>query len=70
MAFHPLGNSDVVVSDSIAFPSKSKRDAPFHRMAYDYSYADWDSLYDHLRIILWADIFKLSDSAAPNEFCE
>ena len=70
MAFPPLGNSDVVVSDSIAFPSKSKWDAPFHRIAYDYSYADWDSLCDHLRIVLWADIFKLSDSAAPNEFCK
>ena len=70
MAFPPLGNSDVVVSDSIAFPSKSKQDAPFHRIAYDYSCADWDSLCDHLRIVPWADIFKLSDSAAPSEFCE
>ena len=41
MAFPLLGNSDhVVVSVSIDFPSKSQRDAPFHRIAYDYSPAD------------------------------
>ena len=41
LALPPLGNSDhVVVSVSIDFPSKSQRDAPFHRIAYDYSPAD------------------------------
>ena len=41
MAFLPLGNSDhVVVSVSIDFPINSKQDAPFHRIAYDYSPAD------------------------------
>ena len=41
MAFPPLGNSNyVVVSVSIDFPSNSKRDAPFHLIAYDYSRAD------------------------------
>ena len=41
MAFPPLGNSDhVVFSVSIDFPSNSQRDAPFHRIAYDYSCAD------------------------------
>ena len=50
MAFLPLGNSDhVVVSVSIDFPINSKWDAPFHRIAYDYSHADWDSLLDRLR---------------------
>ena len=49
MAFPPLGNSDHVVSVSIDFPSNSQRDAPFHRIAYDYSRADWDGLHDHLR---------------------
>ena len=40
-AFPPLGNSDhVVVSVSIDFPSYSQQDAPFHRIAYDYSLAD------------------------------
>ena len=71
MAFLPLGNSDhVVVSVSIDFPINSKQDTPFHRMAYDYSHADWDGLRDHLRDVPWEDIFKLSASAAASEFCE
>ena len=50
MAFPPLENSDhVVVSVSIDFPSNSQRDAPFHRIAYDYSRANWGGLCDHLR---------------------
>ena len=41
MAFPPLGNSDhVVVSVFIVFPINSKQDAPFHRIAHDYSRAD------------------------------
>ena len=71
MAFPPLENSDhIVVSVSIDFPSNSQRDAPFHRIAYDYSRADWDGLCDHLRDIPWEDIFKLGASAAASEFCE
>ena len=73
MAFPPLENSDhIVVSVSIDFPSNSQRDAPFHRIAYDYSRADWDGLRDHLRDVPWEDIFKLSASAAAaaSEFCE
>ena len=70
MAFPPLGNSDhVVVSVSIDFPSYPERDAPFHRIAYDYSFAHWDGLRDHLRDVTWEDIFKLSASAAASEFC-
>ena len=47
--FPPLGNFDhVVVSVSIDFPSNSQQDAPFHRITYDYSHADWDGLRDHL----------------------
>ena len=34
------------------------------------THADWDGLRDHLRDILWEDIFKLSVSAAGSEFCE
>ena len=50
MAFPPLKNSNhVVVSVSIDFPIKSQQDASFHRIAYDYSHADWDGLCDHLR---------------------
>ena len=72
MAFPLLGNSDhVVVSVSIDFPINSKQDTPFHRMAYDYSCADWDGLCDHLRDVPWEDIFKLSASAAAaSEFCD
>ena len=69
MAFPPLGNSDhAVVSVSNDFPINSKQDAPFHRIAYDYSRADWDGLRDHLREVPWEKIFKLSASAG--EFCE
>ena len=54
MAFPPLGNSDyVVVSVSIDFPINSKQDTLFHRVAYDYSCADWDGLGDNLRDVLW-----------------
>ena len=71
MAFSALGNSDhVVFSVSIDFPSNSQRDALFHRIACDYSCADWDGLFDHLRDVPWEDIFKLGASAAASEFCE
>ena len=71
MAFHPLGNSDhVVVLVSIDFPSNSEWDAPFHRIAYEYSHANWDSLCDHLRDVPWEYIFKLCASAAASKFCE
>ena len=41
MAFPPLENFDhVVVSESIDFSTNSKRDASFHRIAYDYFCAD------------------------------
>ena len=71
MAIPPLGNSDhVFVSVSIDFPSNSHWDAPSHPIAYDYSRADWDGLRDHLRDVLWENIFQLSASAAPSEFCE
>ena len=71
MAFPPLGNSDhVVVSVSINFPSNYQRDTLFHRIACDYSCADWDGLRDHLRDIPWDDVFKLGASASASEFCE
>ena len=69
MAFHPLGNSDHVAAlVSIDFPSNSQWDAPFHRIAYEYSHADWNSLCDHLRDVPWEDIFKLCASAAASKF--
>ena len=71
MAFPPLGDSDhVVVSAFIDFPTNSQRDAPFHRIAYDYSRADWDGLCVHLRDVPWEDVFKLGASAAASEFCK
>ena len=54
MAFPPLGNFDhVIVSVSIDFPSNLQRDAPFHRIAYDNSRADWEGLRDHLIDVPW-----------------
>ena len=71
MAFPPLGNTyQVPVSVSIDFPSNSEWDAPFNRIAYNYSRVDWDGLCDHLRDAPWEDIFKLGASATVSEFCE
>ena len=71
MAFPPFWNSDqVVVSVFIDFPLNSKRDALFHRVAYDYSSADWDGLRDHLRDVPYEDNFRFSASAHASEFWE
>ena len=71
MAFPPLENYDhVVVSASIDFPSYSQRDAPFHRIANDYSRADCDGLRDHLSDTPWEGILKLTAFVAASEFCE
>ena len=43
----------VVVSYSIDIPSHSQRDAPFHRIAYGCSRADWDGLCNYLRDVPW-----------------
>ena len=63
-------SSDVVASVSIDSPSNSQQDALFHCIAYDYSCANWDRLWDHLRDVPWEDILKLSASAAASEFFE
>ena len=71
MTFPPLGNSDHIdVSVSTDFSTNSKQDTLFHRVAYDYSCADWNGLCDHLIDAPWEDIFKFSASAAASEFCE
>ena len=71
MALPPFGNSDhVVLTVFIDFPSYSQQDALFHCIAYDCSLANWHRLCNHLRDILWENIFKLSASAAASEFCE
>ena len=50
MAFPPIRNCDhFVVSVFIDCPSNLQRDAPFHRIVYDYSRAVWSGLRDHLR---------------------
>ena len=71
MASPPLGNSGhAVISVSADFPSNSQRNAPFHRIAYDYSCADWDGLRDHFRDVPCEDIIKLGASAAASQFCK
>ena len=69
---HPLlGISDhMVVSVFIDFLSNPKWDALFHCIAYDYSRAGWDGLYNYLRDVPWEDIFELSASAYASEFYE
>ena len=37
----------VTVSVSINFASNSKRDVPYHCVAYDCSHVDWGGLCDH-----------------------
>ena len=71
LALPPLGNSGhVVVSPSIDFPWNLKWDAPFYRIGYDHSWADFFNLCDHLWNVSWEGIIKLSASAAASEFCE
>ena len=42
----------------------------FHRIAKDYSCADWEGIRDHLRDVPWEDIFKFGAFAAASEYCE
>ena len=58
-----------MLSVSIDFLINLKHDVPFHRVAYDYSFADWDGPRDHLRDVPWDNISKLSASAAASEIC-
>ena len=57
------------MSVSIDFPSKSKWDAPFYRIAYDYSSANWNGLCDYLEDVPLENIIKLSFSAAASKVC-
>ena len=71
MAQHRLGKSEnVLVSNSIGFPSNSKRDALFNCIAYDYSSTYWDGPRGYLRDVRWRKIFKISACAAASEFYE
>ena len=58
----------VGVSVSIDFLSNSTGGATFHCTACGYPCADWNGLRDHLRDVLWEDIFKLGGSAATDFF--
>ena len=59
MAFLPLTNSDrVLVSVFTNFSSYLQKDAQFHRIAYDYSRADWDGPRDHLGDVPWEDMLN------------
>ena len=44
-------------------------DASYHRMAYEYSDAGWDSLRNHLTDVPWEDM-ELGASSTGTEFCE
>ena len=68
--FSTKSSNHVVVSVSIDFPATSKPNAPFHRIAYDYSRADRNGLHDRLRDIPWEDIFKISAPASASECSE
>ena len=60
IVFPPFGNSyHVVFSVSIDISSKSKWDALFYRIGYDYSRADLDGLRDHLRDVPWEALLML-----------
>ena len=54
----------------LTFCQTQNRMPCFHRIACDYSHADWDSLCDHLRDVRWENTFKLDGSAAASEFFE
>ena len=42
----------------------------FHRLTYDYFFAGWNGFCNHLRDTPWEDTFRVSASAAANQFCE
>ena len=72
VASHPLLEKSyhMVVSVDVEFVVKSTNEHPYHRIACSYSKADWDGLKDHLRDVLWLDIFKHGDICAAKEIPE
>ena len=42
----------------------------FTAQLIDYSWADWHGLRDHLREVLWKDIFKFNACTTASELCE
>ena len=71
MAFPPLANSDhVVFSVSIRVSIIFRTGCPISSHCLWLFWCYCDGLCDHLRDVLWKDIFKVSTSAAASEFCE
>ena len=70
VTFPPLENCDHVVTFSTGFTSNSKRDASFHRTAYNYSCTNVDSLHNHLNDVPLEHILKFGASNAATELCE
>ena len=56
-------------SVSTDFFSNSTGDTSIHWTAFEHSHANWDGVHDHIRHVLWEDIFKRS-TAAASKFCE
>ena len=63
-------SSGTSTCSAIAILPLEHSDAPIHRIAYDYSHADWDGLHHHLIDVPWKDIFKPSAFVAASEICE
>ena len=72
LAFPWSGNLFIILLSQflLTFLQTQERDAPFYHTACDYSCADWDDLFDHLRDVPLDDIFEFSASAAASYFCE
>ena len=71
IVFPPLGSYyHVNVWVSIDFPSNSKWDVSFQRIAHNFSCTNSNPLRDHLKNIPWQDIFQFSASSAASDFCE
>ena len=60
----------MVVSVDVKFVVKSINEHPYHRTVYSYSREDWGVLRDHLRDVLWFDIFKHGATCAAKEITE
>ena len=57
VAFPPFGNSDVFIIMSIGFP-KNYRDVLFYYVVLYYIWVDSDGFCDHIKNILWQDLFN------------
>ena len=58
----------VVLSVYVDLPLDLKTYAPFRCTAFDYTCADWNSFYDHIRDVPMKDVFNLSAPADNESF--